>query len=181
MGKLLLSLGLGVVGAGIVHIAILLLLPSLAERGPWQRLAATAGHYRFVAVNGENAPSSPTIRPVDPFFDEAACRFDLRDGVVHIHAPGHVPFWSMSVYDRRGENIYSLTDRTATDGDLDLVIATPAQLIEVKKDIPNDFEKSIFVETDTRKGIALVRSLIPDGSWAPGIDRYMKGLVCQSG
>lgn len=180
MGRFLLSLALGVLGAGIVHIVILLLLPSLAEKGPWQRLDAAAGHYTFVPVNSRNGPS-PTIRPVEPFFEEAACRFDLKDGVVHIHAPGHVPFWSMSVYDRRGENIYSLTDRTATDGDLDLVVATPAQLIEVKKDIPNDFEKSIFVETDTGKGIALVRSFIPDDSWGPWIDRYMKSLVCQSG
>lgn len=181
MGKFLLSLALGIIGAAIVHIIILFLLPSVAEKGPWQRLGAAAGHYTFVPVNRKDIPSSPTIRPIDPFFDEAACRFDLKDGVVHIHAPGHVPFWSMSVYDRRGENIYSLTDRTATDGDLDLVIATPAQLIEVKKDIPKDFEKSIFVETDTGKGIALVRSFIPDDSWAPGIDHYMKSLVCQSG
>lgn len=180
MGKFLLSLALGVVGAGIVHIAILLLLPALAARGPWQRLDQAAGHYSFVAVN-KLAGSSPTIRPVDPFFDEAACRFDLGDGVVHIHAPGHVPFWSMSVYDRQGENIYSLTDRTATDGDLDLVIATPAQLIEVKKAIPEEFQKSIFVETNTGKGIAVVRSFVPDDSWTPEIGRYMKRLVCQSG
>jgi uncharacterized membrane protein len=181
MGKVLLSLALGVIGAGIVHIAILFLLPALAAHGPWQRLDAAAGHYTFVAVDRQDGAPSPTIRPVDPFFDEAACRFDLKDGVVHVHAPGHVPFWSMSVYDRQGENIYSLTDRTATDGDLDLVIATPAQLIEVKKDIPEEFQKSIFVETNTGKGIALVRSFVPDGSWAPEIDRYMKSLVCQSG
>jgi len=181
MGKLLSALAIGIIGAGIVHIVILFLLPSVAENGPWQRLDAAAGHYTFVSVNRADGAASPTIRPIHPFFYEAACRFDLRDGVVHIHAPGRVPFWSMSVYDKSGENIYSLTDRTATDGDLDLVIATPAQLIEVKKDIPTDFEKSIFVETDTGKGIALVRSFVPDDSWAPGMDRYMKSLVCQSG
>jgi uncharacterized membrane protein len=179
MSRIVLFLVIGLLGAGIVHIAILFLLPSVADQGAWQQLDKSAGHYVFVPIN--RGSGTPVLRPVDPFFDEAACRFDLADGVVHIHAPGHVPFWSMSVYDRRGENIYSLTDRTATDGDLDLVIATPAQLTEVKKDIPADFEKSIFVETEIGKGIALVRSFVPDSSWGSGISDYMKGLVCQSG
>ena len=39
----------------------------------------------------------------------------LEEGVVRIDNAGKVPYWSASVYDRSGQNIYSFNDRTATD------------------------------------------------------------------
>ena len=55
--------------------------------------------------------------------------------MVRIKAPGNVPFWSVSVYDRSGHNIYSFNDHTATGGKLDSVVLTPAQMIEVRKEL----------------------------------------------
>ena len=78
----------------------------------------------------------PLVRSVDPLFSAIACRFDLDDGVVHVQAPGRVPFWSMSVYDRNGQNIFSFNDRTSADGRVNFVVLTPAQTIEVRKQLP---------------------------------------------
>ena len=89
-----------------------------------------------------------------------ACRFDLSDGAVHVQATGRIPFWSVSVYNRRGQNIYSLNDRAQTLGDLDLVLVTPAQMLELKKNVPKEFEKSVFVEADVGRGIVAVRGFV---------------------
>ena len=42
----------------------------------------------------------------------------------------------MSIYDRSGRNIYSFNDRTAMEGELDVVVVTPLQMVELRKDLP---------------------------------------------
>jgi uncharacterized membrane protein len=127
-------------------------------------------------MSGEDAP--PVVRGVDPFFDAVACRFDLSEGVVHVKATGHVPFWSVSVYNRHGQNIYSLNDRAQTLGDLDLVLVTPAQMIELKKSLPKEFEKSVFMEADVGRGIVAIRSFVPDETWKKAIADYLNDASC---
>ncbi len=98
--------------------------------------------------------------------------------MVQITAPGQVPFWSVSVYDRNGHNVYSFNDHSATDGRLDTVVLTPAQMIEVRKELPEDFAGSIFVEAPIGEGIAVIRSFVPDESWKPTVRRFLAGATC---
>lgn len=175
---LLYAVLVGVVGAGIVHVAILLLLPVLSQRDAWSRLGTGENFYAFVRLDGAGR-KPPLLTPDDPLFKAAACQFDLGDGSVHVHAGGHVPFWSMSVYNRKGQNIYSLTDRTATESELDLVIATPAQMAGLRKDMPEDFKKSVFVEADIGEGVVVVRALSPDASWDGIVSDYIRSMICE--
>jgi uncharacterized membrane protein len=176
MIRLLYAILVGLVGAGVVHAIILLILPHYSERDAWTRLAANADYYHFTRMSGEDA--RPVMRGVDPFFDTVACRFDLSEGVVHVKAAGHVPFWSVSVYDRHGQNIYSLNDRAQALGDLDLVLVTPAQMIELKKSVPKEFEKSVFMEADVGRGIVAIRSFVPDETWKKAVADYLNNARC---
>lgn len=169
----------GVVGAGIVHIAILLMLPSLSERDAWSKLAADASPYGVVRMSA-SAPQQ-ILSSADPFFEAVACRFDLREGVARLTAAGTVPFWSVSVYDRSGQNIYSFNDRATADGSLDFVIATPLQMTEMRKNLPPEFEKSVFVEADIGEGIVVIRSFVPDTTWKSRITEYLGGVRCRLG
>ena len=171
------TLLLGAIGAGIVHIAILLLLPLFSERDAWSKLAAAADLYVMTAADGSNG-NAPTVEAPDPFFRVSACRFDLQDGPVRLKADGSVPFWSASIYDRGGQNVYNFNDRTATDGALDFVIVTPAQMIDMRKDLPADLVSSVFVEADVDEGIVLVRAFAPDDSWGRTISTYLGSIAC---
>ena len=177
MAKLLYAVVLGLVGAGIVHIAVLFLLPRLSERDAWSRLAAAADLYAVVAADGSDN-SQPVVQAPDPQFRAAACRFDLEDGPMRVQAKGSVPYWSTSIYDRSGENVYNFNDRTAADGALDFVVGTSAQMIEMRKDLPADLASSVFVEADIDEGIVVVRSFVPDDSWAKTIAAYLGSLSC---
>ena len=179
MRRLALTVATGLVGAGIVHIVVLLLLPQFSDRDAWSRLALAAGPYRVVRLDGQ-AGQDPMVESIDPLFQAAACRFDLGDGMLHIRASGHVPFWSASVYERGGENLYSFNDRTAEDGVLDFVVLTPAQMIEMRKQLPEEFGSSIFVETTAAEGIVVIRSFVPDSSWRPTVSKFLGSLSCQS-
>lgn len=179
MARFVYAILLGLVGAGIVHIAILFLLPQFTERDAWSQLSAISDFYKVTPITGTTA-TTPLVRSVDPLFSAVACRFDLEDGVVHVQAPGHVPFWSMSVYDRNGQNIFSFNDRTTADGKVNFVVLTPVQTIEVRKQLPEEFVNSVFVEADIDQGIAVVRAFVPDQTWRTAIDDFLAGVSCTS-
>jgi len=177
MRKLIYAVLLGLFGAGIVHIVVLLLVPDFSERDAWSQLAIGSDLYRMMRFDAE-AGGPPVVKSVDPLFFAAACRFDLGDGMVQVTASGRVPFWSVSVYDRNGHNVYSFNDHSATDGRLDTVVLTPAQMIEVRKELPEDFAGSIFVEAPISEGIVVIRSFVPDESWKPVVGRFLAGATC---
>ncbi|HHZ07165.1 MAG TPA: DUF1254 domain-containing protein [Rhizobiales bacterium] len=177
MLRFLYAVLLGTVGAGIVHIAVLLLLPVVSERDAWSRLSQAGDLYTVTPLYGA-AADRRILRSADPLFQAVACRFDLANGLTHIRGVGRLPYWSVSIYDRTGRNVYSFNDRSTTKGALDLVVLTPAQMIEVRKDLPEAYAESVFVEADIGEGIVVVRGFVPDASWAPAISRELAGAVC---
>jgi uncharacterized membrane protein len=176
---LLYALLVGLVGAGIVHIVVLLAIPSQSKRDAWTRLSPVSKQYEIVRV-GAGTAGGPVVGAADPSFLAAVCRFKLADGPVRVRASGRVPFWSASVYEREGPNLFSLTDRSATDGELDLVILRPEQMIEVRKNPPGDFERSIYIELPIQEGMILLRVFMPDNSWRQKIETYLAAANCKA-
>lgn len=170
---------LGLLGAGIIHVSILLLVPQFSERDAWSRLAMAADLYKVVRFDTQRGKAL-AVKSGDPLFYAAACRFDLNDGVVNIRSSGRPPFWSVSVYNRAGQNIYSFNDRAATDGALDFVVATPSQMVEIRKELGADYQQSIFVETALDEGIVVVRSFVPDDSWNKAVSNFLDTMSCTS-
>jgi uncharacterized membrane protein len=178
MRRVLHTVLLGLIGAGIVHIVVLLLVPEFSERDAWSRLAMASDLYKMTRLDAE-AGGAPVVKSVDPLFYATACRFDLSDGMVRVKAPGNAPFWSVSVYDRNGHNIYSFNDHTATGGVLDAVVLTPAQMIDVRRDLPEDLQGAIFVEASIDEGIFVIRGFVPDDSWKPIVSRFLGQSSCE--
>jgi len=118
VAKVLRLLLLGLIGAAIVHIAVLLLVPLYSSKNAWSHLEALGDTYRFHLLSEK----SGLISDQDPLMEQAACRFDLSEGPVHITTKGATPFWSLSVYAPNGDNLYSLNDNVSADKKLDLII-----------------------------------------------------------
>ncbi len=176
MARLFRAILIGLVGAGIVHGVVLLLIPHVSETDVWARLAARAPLYEVVRIDpvaGANMLHLP-----DPLFEAAACRIDLTEGIVHLRAEGDVPYWSMSIFDRMGQNIFSLNDRASGEGALDLLVATPAQLSGLRNSQDEDLGTAVFVETSVQEGIVVVRAFVPDPTFEPGVARYLAELDC---
>lgn len=122
--------------------------------------------------------SEPLISSLDPLFDAVACRFDLRDGVMHLYGEGSTPYWSMSVHDRAGLSVFSVNDDSSLQGKLDFVVATPAQMIALRNAMPQELSSAVFVEADIVEGIAVVRTFVPDPSFEPSITAWLSGINC---
>ena len=175
---------LALVIAGIVHIAVVLLVPQLAQRDAWAKLSAVTRSWRFsvlsrpIGADGRTAESA-VVSGLDPRFAVAACRFDLREAPAAIVAEGDVPFWSVAVFDRRGEIVYSFNDRTAIDGRLDMIVLTPAQRARLREAPPDGLDRSILVPTGITQGFVVVRAMAPDETWANIATRFARRATCE--
>jgi uncharacterized membrane protein len=177
MHKFLYAAIVGLIGAGVVHIAVLFLLPQMSPRDAWSRLAEQADLYQTVPYVVESDMAGPA-GVADPYFQAIACRFDLGEGVTHVEGAGTVPFWSASVYDRNGQNVYSLNDRSAKDSRLDVVILTPAQMVDMRKAPMDGLESAVFVEAPIDEGIVVVRGFAPDQTWVRSVADFLGAIEC---
>ncbi|WP_062228965.1 DUF1254 domain-containing protein [Aureimonas frigidaquae] len=175
MGKLILALATGLIGAAIVHIAVIFLMPAVAQDSAWNKLARLSPPE--VTVTIDTGPQS-AFALMDPAFRVSACRFDLTDGPIRVEAAAQPAFWSASVFSRAGDNLYSINQRAALDDRLDLVIGTQAQFEALR--IGGEFEEgaSIFVPFDASEGYALLRGLVESPSLAPLMDSFVQTLRC---
>ncbi|MCQ0989619.1 DUF1254 domain-containing protein [Jiella marina] len=190
MGKLVLSLLIGLVGAGLVHIAVIFAMPSVAERNAWSRLADLGEPYALVRVQPlESEPgtvSASTDAPVgdfafvDPAFITAGCRFSLERGPVRIYArERNITFWSASIYNRQGDNLYSINDRAAIDGIVDLLVGTRDQIVDAEAENETGGSR-IPVEVETVEGYMTIRALVDEESKRPFVDSFIQSVQCEA-
>lgn len=177
MGKLLYALAAALVGAGLVHIVIVLAVPAFSDRDAWSGISGLGAPYEFTEI-ATGLPARTPIHLSDPLFRTATCHFDLSEGPVHVTAGGNVPFWSVSIFSGSGVNIFSNNDRTSPANDLDILVINPVDALEFRKNLPAGFERSITVEADIDAGFAVLRVFQPDESWRTIVAGFLQGAAC---
>ncbi len=169
---LLYGLG-GLLLGGIIHIVVILLLPHVATRDAWTVLGGLGPEGAFYRLSATAA-----LPDLDPAMAYATCRFTLKDGPIRIRATLPDDFWSLSLFDRQGSNVYSLNDRTAERRDIDLVIATPLQMIRLRENPNPVLDSAIVVELPLEQGFVLIRAFVADPTLAPAVDAALKAASC---
>jgi uncharacterized membrane protein len=164
--------------AGIVHIVTILVLPGVAIRDSFARIASAAQVNRFDALP-EPRPGSELLPMQDPALARSACRFDLSAGPVRLRADiaGLDGLLTLSFHDRRGGSFYATTDRGALRGGIDILLLTRDQLAAVEALDPEDeTPQDLRLVAPTREGFILAGSLALDGD----IDAARKRLALVS-
>lgn len=179
MRRLALYLLGGLLLGGIIHIAVVLLVPRFATRDAYEALARLGPDDIFHAVPAKG-PDAP-IAGLDPRMAYAACRFSLAERPLHLRAPMTGDFWSAAVFDDRGNNLYSLNDRTAGRRDLDLVVATPLQLIRLRENPQPALDNAIVVELPMTAGFVLLRAFISDPTLEADARKALSEADCTAG
>jgi uncharacterized membrane protein len=177
MGRFIYLLVLGGLGALVVHIFTIFLIPGFAENDAWARLPKPVDDGFFTLLKPEE-PLAKNMRAFDPNFVFGTCRFDLSDGPFSLSGETAPTFWSLSVYDRGGLNVYSLNDKSLQGNNLDVVIATPIQLTELQTDIPPELSNSVFVEVDAIEGFVLLRSYVPEEGLRDQATAFVRTTAC---
>lgn len=168
----------GLVLAGIVHILIVLLIPSYADKDAWAKLEQRGDPWQFAIVSEPNRLSSD-LPNVDPAFGIAACRFDLSEAPLRVSAQGDLPFWSVAIFDRKGRNIYSFNDRTAIDRQLLLLVVEPVQMAQIRKNPPTETDRAVLFESTATRGFVLIRALQNNDTWRESVESFLKSAQCE--
>lgn len=165
----------GLLLAGIVHIVIILMIPSLGERDAAKQIS---NKLSTLKIHYMDDGSEIGISNTDPFLKLSVCKFDLTSTAVEIKGPQTKTFWSASVFDERGRVIYSLNDRTAIKNQLNMIIVNPIQMADIRQTQPEEIETSILVESQNMKGFVLLRVLVSDQSWNSQSLDFLKNTKC---
>ncbi|WP_142416414.1 DUF1254 domain-containing protein [Bartonella massiliensis] len=166
---------LAFIGAVIVHICVLFLIPSWAQNNIWTSLKKSGVPYQFV----DFTPDNPIQEFSDPLLLLKVCRFNLENGPVHLKALKTRLFWSLAVYTHNGIIFYSLNDRTAPDATLDLIIGKPIQIIELKKSNPKKNTNSVLVAKKLNEGFVILRIFAPSSLAKKESKAFLSSATCR--
>jgi uncharacterized membrane protein len=160
--------------AGIVHIAIVLLVPRFGANDAFALVSRSIPPFEFRPASANEALLSET----DPFFSYGVCRFRFAEAGLYISGPKIDSFWSATILDENGSVIYSLNSRTAIDNKLDLILLDPVETLRLRELQPPEAEAAIIVESDVAEGFVVLRVLRPDESWLEKADSFLKAVTC---
>ena len=178
MFRLLYATVIGLVGAGAVHLTVILMLPAFSSNDVWQQIEARSDRYEIIRLDRRD--EFATARLLDPNFAVFACRFDLADGVFSLKAPGNIDYWSVAILDDRGTILFSANDRIAATKNIDLSIALPPQMRFLRQNPSALIENSIMTGAARRMGFAVIRVFRPDPTWEPVVGRFVAQARCAS-
>ena len=175
--RTLLWIGAGVVLGGIIHIAVILALPTLATEGLWPRIAALGALNKNVVL-AVPAAGQPNPLRLDPEMAYAVCQIELRSGPGFVRGVLPAGFWSVAVYGPTGTVLYSTTNRDGIGTNLELGLFNQAQtrlLAEQQLDIA---EGLLIVESREDDVIAVVRLALPHQAARERYQAALSQLVC---
>ncbi|EJF77653.1 hypothetical protein MCO_00791 [Bartonella sp. DB5-6] len=162
------------IGAVIVHICVLFLLPYWMRDNIWIGLKKSGAPYQFIDLDARN----PIQQSADPLFLLKVCRFDLENGPVHLKALKTIQFWSLAAYTYDGMIFYSLNDRTSPDATLDLIIGKPVQIIELKQPKSKNNANSVLIAKNVNKGFVVLRSFAPTALAKKESEAFLSSATC---
>jgi uncharacterized membrane protein len=169
----------GLLLGGIIHIAIVFLVPYYALNDAWAQVSSLGRDRQFHTLPVPEAGAEP-LASLDPRMLHAICRFSLASGPVRVRAEFSDEFWSVAVFDRRGRNVYSLNDRAVERSRLDMAILTPVQVAQMRQDPPAALETAIVLELPIDSGFVLLRAFVPNNSLMPTVTGALQSADCAS-
>lgn len=164
-----------------VHILTIFLVPHFASAAGWSRLDKSVDRYRFVRIDeGDVTAASLQLKGLDPLFSHAVCLVSLEDGPVNFSFSAPGTFWSMSLYDRGGQILFSVNDRTAVAGDLDLLAVTGEQRASIREAAPQGLDETILVEAQRSDLLAMLHVFAPDERGRLRAAKAFERSVCET-
>jgi uncharacterized membrane protein len=170
----------GIILGGVIHIAIVFLVPYYASRDAWAQMKAFGRDGQFQTLPIPE-PGAEPLASLDPRMVQAVCRFALDGGPVHLRASLPDDFWSVAVFDRRGRNVYSINDGATQGSSLDMTILTSVQMAQLRQSPPASLDQSIVLELPIDAGFVLIRVFVADETLLPAALAALKGANCASG
>jgi len=147
--------------AGIIHIVTILLVPHYSGADGWSRAATAAVKEGWTPLVSPDA-SQAALPGLDPLFVHGLCKVAIRDAPAILSLEAANKFWSLALYNRSGTVVFSLNDRTAVDGALEMLVVNALDAERLKESPQADLEGMIIVESANADLIAVLHLYAPE-------------------
>lgn len=167
----------GLVLGGIIHLAVILILPSQSTNNAWATIdrLGTKNQMVVIKATGDDAWSRLNL---DPAFVYAACQIDLSDGPVSISGRLPSAFWTAALIAKDGSVPYSTTSRTSNDRDFNIAIFNPSQSRQLA-DAEFELDPTLLiVKLPADEYVAIIRILPGHRALAAAYRESLAGLTC---
>ncbi|WP_223477125.1 DUF1254 domain-containing protein [Oricola indica] len=179
MGRIIYATLVGLVGAALVHLAVILMLPQLSENDVWRQVETRVALNDPVRLDRYGVELA-AARTLDPMFAVIACRYDLSAGIFSITAPATGDFWSVAVFDDLGRIRFSANDRIVATENLDLVVAQPLQMRILRQSPRPELADAVMAETNRSSGFVVLRIFRPDETYEPVVREFIDRINCNT-
>lgn len=174
----LVHLVLFAVVAGLTHIVSIFLIPLVTHQDIFSRLEAGAPVNQLAAIDNADLKSFPFA---DTNLAVAICRYDLTTGPVRLRVPLSETFLVITLAERTSGIFSSVSDRAATRGVLDVVVATAPQLDRIARlDDEDQAVEEIRVAAPGSKGLAILKVFIDRPSSREKAEALLRRAQCES-
>jgi uncharacterized membrane protein len=150
----------GVVLGGIIHIVVILTLPSLAEENLWTRIDALNADNKILILPPV-AAGGPNPLGLDPELIYGLCQVDLAQGPAYVSGLLPDTFWSVALFNEQGVVTYSTTNRDGIGQTLEIGVFNAAQTRLLAQQQLDVEEGVLVVEAASDKLAILVRLAPP--------------------
>jgi uncharacterized membrane protein len=150
----------GIVLGGIIHIVVILALPSLAEDTVWTRIETLDAENRILILPPVEA-GAPNPLGLDPTLIYGLCLIDLEQGPVYLSGTLPDAPWSVAMINPAGVVTYSTTNRDGIGQTLEIGIFNAAQTRLLAQQQLDVAEGLLVVEAASDRLAVLVRLAPP--------------------
>ncbi len=167
------GIGLGV----IVHLVVILTLPTLAQTNIWTRISQYDNVEKVVVLEEISGQSENDLH-LDPELVYGVCRLDLSKGVGVVNARLPDGFWSVSVFDALGRAVYGTTNRSGVAQILQLGIFNPEQTKLLASQQLDIAEGLLIVEAEIDDVFVVIRLAPPHSAMRARYERALEQVMC---
>jgi uncharacterized membrane protein len=147
--------------AGIVHIVTILLVPHNSGADGWSRATAAAVKEGWTPLVSPDSLQM-ALPGLDPLFVHGLCKVAIDEAPAILSLEAADRFWSLALYNRSGTVVFSLNDRTAVDGALEMLVVNSLDAERLKESPQAELEGMIIVESANADLIAILRLYAPE-------------------
>lgn len=167
----------GLLLGGLIHLAVVLMLPNFATRDLWNQFEAL-DTFENTTVFAAPAAGDPNPLGLDPALLYWACQLDLDSGPGVVNGALPKSFWSVSVFDRQGRVIYSTTNRSGPGDALDMGVFNPSQMRLLAEQRFEIQEGLLIVESPSDAVMIVIRLAPPHDAMRARYRDALEALRC---
>ena len=172
MRGMFLWLSVAVVLGGIVHIAAMLVIPTLAPQSAFSRFEATMQSNQARVLPPVRAGTTP-FPFASPDVTYVLCRYDVSTTPVRLTASTNHLYWSLGIYEPDGGNYFHINSIQSTAEDADILLLGRGQDADLG-------DKVTIVKATHPSGLMILRLFMRDRSMSESLAEKAASARCEA-